>query len=71
MDKELYPYHVELLWQRARYAPWNEFLAQTVELFGLHGDRYIAQTSVNIMNFFFKTEQDQLLFKLKWSEYEL
>lgn len=71
MDKSLYPYRAELSWQRVRYAPWNEILAQTVELFGLPGDRYISQTDANIMNFFFKTEQDQLLFKLKWSEYEL
>jgi len=70
-DKEPYPYHVELLWGRVRKAPWNEMYAQTIELFGLPGDRYIALAHSVTINFYFKIEQDQLLFKLKWSEYEL
>ena len=70
-DKEPYPYHVELLWGRVRKAPWNEMYAQTIELFGLPGDRYIALAHAITINFYFKIEQDQLLFKLKWSEYEL
>ena len=71
VDKEPYPYHVELLWGRVRKAPWNEMYAQTIELFGLPGDRYIALAHAITINFYFKIEQDQLLFKLKWSEYEL
>jgi hypothetical protein len=50
---------------------WNEMCAQVVEQFGLPGDRYVTEVGLLEMAFIFKSPQDLLLFKLKWSEYEL
>ena len=50
---------------------WNEICAQVVEQFGLPGDRYITEVGLLEMAFIFKDPQDLLIFKLKWSEYEL
>lgn len=50
---------------------WNEICAQVVEQFGLPGDRYITEVGLLEMSFIFKDPQDLVLFKLKWSEYEL
>lgn len=55
---------------------WNEICANVVEQFGLPGDRYItevghfAEVGIFDMAFIFRDQQDLLLFKLKWSEYE-
>lgn len=51
--------------------PWNEICAEVIEQFGLPGGRYVTNVGSFYMQFYFKTEQDLLLFKLKWSEYEL
>ena len=50
---------------------WNEICAQVVEQFGLPGDRYVTEVGMFDMAFIFRDPQDLLLFKLKWSEYEL
>ena len=50
---------------------WNELCAQTVEQFGLPGHRFTTSVNTRAMTFLFKSEQDFLFFKLKWSEYEL
>ena len=49
---------------------WNEICAEVVEQFGLPGDRYITEVGIFDMAFIFRDQQDLLLFKLKWSEYE-
>ena len=51
--------------------PWNEICAHVIEDFGLPGDRYITEVGLVEMAFIFKSPQDLVLFKLKWSEYEL
>jgi hypothetical protein len=50
---------------------WNEICAQVLEDFGMPGDRYVTEVGLLEMAFIFKDPQDLLLFKLKWSEYEL
>jgi len=70
VDKSKFPYPATLGWL-TEDQPWNEMLADIVDQFGLPGDRYLASPCVNSMVFKFRNEQDQLLFKLKWSEYEL
>jgi hypothetical protein len=47
---------------------WNEICADAVELFGLPGDRYMTQPNINDMTWYFRSEADALLFKLKFSE---
>jgi hypothetical protein len=50
---------------------WNELCAQTIEQFGLPGGRFTVSVNVpGTLTFLFKSEQDFLFFKLKWSEYE-
>lgn len=69
MDKEQYRWCAKLVWHPGPVS-WNEICAQVVEQFGLPGDRYITNVGLFDMGFTFRDEQDLLLFKLKWSEYE-
>jgi len=50
---------------------WNEICAQIIEQFGLPGNRYFTEVGLLNMTVIFRNPQDLLLFKLKWSEYEL
>jgi hypothetical protein len=50
---------------------WNEICAQVLEDFGLPGERYTTEVGLLEMAFIFQDPKDLLLFKLKWSEYEL
>lgn len=63
-----FPFRVKLLHKSTW---WNELCAQTIEQFGLPGDRFTVSADSTAMTFLFKSEQDFLFFKLKWSEYEL
>jgi hypothetical protein len=47
---------------------WNVVAAEAMELFGLPGDRYITDIGEHSMTWSFRSEQDALLFKLKFSE---
>lgn len=68
-DISEFPYRITI---RYNYKQWNELCAQTVEQFGLPGNRFtVSSKHGGIMTFLFKSEQDLLFFKLKWSEYEL
>jgi hypothetical protein len=70
-NKEDFVWCCRLHWEPIQDFPWNKINAQMLEDFGLPGDRYI--TKIGLLNtvFFFKSPQDLVLFKLKWSEYEL
>ena len=63
-----FPYRVTLAYKSTQ---WNELCAQTIEQFGLPGGRFTVSVNSRAMTFLFKSEQDLLFFKLKWSEYEL
>ncbi len=63
-----FPYRVTLAYKSTQ---WNELCAQTIEQFGLPGGRFTVSVNARTMTFLFKSEQDLLFFKLKWSEYEL
>lgn len=47
---------------------WNEVTAQACELFGLPGDRYITDISEQSMTWSFRSDQDAVLFRLKFAE---
>jgi len=47
---------------------WDEVCIQAIELFGLPGERYITDISANSMDWIFKSQQDELLFRLKFSK---
>ena len=67
--KEQYQWQSKIVWHPGPVS-WNEICAQVVEQFGLPGDRYITNVGLFDMGFVFRDQQDLLLFKLKWSEYE-
>ena len=75
MDKiastDEFPWRSRITWRPNGPMSWNEICAQVIEQFGLPGDRYITDVGLYVMGFVFKNPQDLLLFKLKWSEYEL
>jgi hypothetical protein len=47
---------------------WDNLCANAVELFGLPGDRYITDISEQSMTWSFRSDQDAVLFRLKFSE---
>ena len=47
---------------------WDQLSISSIELFGLPGDRFITDISADNMTWFFKSDQDALIFKLKFSE---
>jgi hypothetical protein len=65
-----FPHPVMIPWasKMDNVMQWNEVCAQAMEVFGLPGDRYLTQANVNNMTWFFKTEQEALLMRLKFSE---
>ena len=70
MDKSNFTYPITIGWLTPDQS-WTVMLADIVDQFGLPGGRYTAHPTTEAMFFKFKTEEDLLLFKLKWSEYEL
>lgn len=66
-----FPYRGTIGWHPLNATNWNEICAGVLEQFGLPGDRYITRVDTFAMDFYFRNEQDLILFKLKWSEYEL
>jgi hypothetical protein len=61
-----YPHGMTLDWNDSynEMLRWNEMLASIVQVFGLPGDRYITDVSVDNMTFWFRDHHDALLFKL-------
>jgi hypothetical protein len=70
-NNEDFPWHARIAWHSKGTMSWNEICAQVIEQFGLPGDRYFTKVGLLEMAFIFRNPQDLLLFKLKWSEYEL
>jgi len=70
LKEEKFKYPVAVPWspKTDTVTAWNEICAQGMELFGLPGDRYITDANVNDMTWWFASEHDALLMKLKFSE---
>jgi hypothetical protein len=62
-----YPVRV-ILYDNDDIPGWDEVCMQAIELFGLPGNRYITDISANSMDWIFRSSQDALLFKLKFSK---
>ena len=43
---------------------WNVTVADIVQQFGLPGDRYVTDVTIDAMTFWFRDHRDALLFKL-------
>ena len=56
-------------WQRNLTMPeWDQISIYSLEHFGLPGDRYITDISMDRMIWNFRDSRDALMFKLRWSE---
>ena len=67
-DKD-YTFYCTIPWrENDNNQRWDEICISAIELFGMPGNRYVTDISQDQMSWIFKTEQDQLLFKLKFSE---
>lgn len=63
-----YPYAVELYWRTGdTMTKWNEICASAIEEFGLTGDKFITHSTEDFMIFRFKSSEDAMLFKLKYT----
>ena len=65
-----YMYHCTVPWTDRKNPMfyWDNLCASAVELFGLPGDRYITDISEKSMTWSFRSDQDAVLFRLKFAE---
>ena len=65
-----YRYHCTIPWcvPMDNMYRWNEVTAQAMEIFGLPGDRYITDISERSMTWSFRSDQDAVVFRLKFGE---
>ena len=70
MREPEYCHHCTVPWTDRRNPMfyWDDLCANAVELFGLPGDRYITDISERSMTWSFRSDQDAVLFRLKFSE---
>lgn len=47
---------------------WDQLCIYAIEQFGLPGQRYITDITADYMTWAFKSDQDALIFKLRFSE---
>jgi hypothetical protein len=47
---------------------WDNICIYAIEQFGLPGERYVTDISADNMSWIFRSEQDALIFKLRFSE---
>ena len=46
---------------------WNEVCAWAIDRFGLQGDKFLAVSNVDHMDFIFNSNQDALMMALMWN----
>ena len=44
---------------------WDDVCIWAIEIFGLPGERYVTEINVNDMTWWFRSEQDRLMFVLR------
>ena len=62
-----FPHGAQITWAKPvrHMAQWDDIATWSIEYFGLPGDRYITDTTVNRMIWWFKDPRDQTLFILR------
>lgn len=64
---EEFKYKIRIPWQIGdTINNWDETCAWAVETFGLPGDKFITQPTLEYMDFFFKDSTDAIHFSLVW-----
>jgi hypothetical protein len=62
-----YTHPVTLLWgKRSTNSKWDQVSIWALEHFGLPGNRYVTDISVDQMTWYFRNPQDQLLMITAW-----
>ena len=58
---------VRISWRtNYKYDMWNETCAWAIEQFGLPGNKFTTDPTVDYMDFYFKDERDAVHFELRW-----
>lgn len=62
-----FPHGAQIIWGQPVRAieQWDEIATWSIECFGLPGDRYVTDTTVDYMTWWFKNPWDQTLFILR------
>ena len=70
MTEPGFDHHVAVWWSE-RMRPttaWDDVCIYAIEHYGLPGEKYITDISVDRMVWSFRDSRDALMFKLRWSE---
>ena len=67
MQNPDFVYGAQIDWGRRmnQMEQWDDVAIWGVEHFGLPGDRYVTDVNINDMTWWFRTEQDRLIFVLR------
>jgi hypothetical protein len=57
---------VRIPWKKGDIIDWNETCAWAIEQFGLPGNKFTTDPTVDYMDFYFKDERDAVYFELRW-----
>lgn len=70
MKSREYQHPVTIAWGRGSDTMdyWDNLSIYSIENFGLPGDRYVTDITADHMTWSFKSEQDALIFRLRFSE---
>lgn len=62
-----YDHELLIPWIKEGRPDWNEVCIWAIEQFGLPGDRYQTQVTVDAMTFRFRNPRDLVWMKLRWT----
>lgn len=57
---------VRIPWKKEDIIDWNETCTWAIEKFGLPGNKFTTDPTVDYMDFYFKDESDAVHFILRW-----
>jgi hypothetical protein len=57
---------VRIPWKKGDIIDWNESCAWAIKQFGLPGNKFTTDPTVDYMDFYFKDERDAIHFELRW-----
>ena len=63
--KFLYGAQINWGYRMDTISQWDDVAIWGIEMFGLPGERYLTEVNVNDMTWWFRTEQDRLMFVLR------
>ena len=67
-DNPVTVWHKQSMTRDLSIPEWDTISIYAIENFGLPGDRYVVDMSMDRMIWYFRDSRDALMFKLRWSE---